>query len=553
MAYPSLEQYNEALQAPHLYLLDAQLKNAKVKTSGLGMPLALCGGFALTYSIESAGKRYALRCFHKEAPELERRYQRISQRIKQLSSPYFLPFDFISDGIRINGNVYPLVKMEWATGETLSEFLEREHCNSTALSNLRNSLKNLNQFLENEKIAHGDLQPGNIMVSQNGSSIQLIDYDGLYVDSLKGSLATELGQLNFQHPQRSAQNFDENLDRFSFIVLDVALQALMVDAGLWRKTNCDPDSIIFRRNDFLNPSSSSAFKEVLRFPALEQAAKNLAKIASAPISQVPRLSDFLQQRNIPSNVVSFVSTSQVVMGAYQGPYPVLDATDFTAFSKAIGSKVELVGKIHSIARGTTRRGDPYMFVNFSDWRGNAVKLTIWAEGLNILGNGAPDHSWVGRWISVSGLVDPAFKGKGYTHISLNITQRSQIVALSMEQANYRLNKNGGNPGGVSLKNSDVLSSMGRNPVNTPKTSPTVTPIPLSVTGSRNQNVLDQMRQSSARSVASRGSNRHLVTPPLPSSHSTNNSQSSEETSENGWIVWLWGAIIIIVLIAVGRS
>lgn len=59
MAYPSLEQYNEALQSPQLVLLDPELKRGALRTTGLGLPLALCGGFALTYEVTVGSKKYA--------------------------------------------------------------------------------------------------------------------------------------------------------------------------------------------------------------------------------------------------------------------------------------------------------------------------------------------------------------------------------------------------------------------------------------------------------------------------------------------------------------
>ena len=61
MTYPSLEQYNEALQHPQLALLDPAFKTASVAKSGLGLPLALCGGFALTYTVTAGGRKYAVR------------------------------------------------------------------------------------------------------------------------------------------------------------------------------------------------------------------------------------------------------------------------------------------------------------------------------------------------------------------------------------------------------------------------------------------------------------------------------------------------------------
>lgn len=550
MAYPSLEQYNEALQAPQLFLLDSQLKGGVVRTTGLGTPMALCGGFALTYSIEVSGKRYALRCFHKEAPELERRYQVISHRLKKLSSPYFLPFEFEPNGIRINGKVYPIVKMAWASGETLSEFLEREHGNSSSIHRLRAALAKLSDFLEAEHIAHGDIQPGNVMVSQQGATVQLIDYDGLFVEALRGNRATELGQLNFQHPQRSASYFNECLDRFSFIALDVALQALAADPGLWRRAHCDPDAVIFRRSDFLAPGVSPVFKELLRLPNVEAAAKGLAQIASASIDKVPKLADFLQLRNIPASTVSFVGTSQVFRAAYQGAYRVLEASNYAEFLAEVGNKVELVGRIHAVVSQRTKHGKPYVFINFSDWRGNAVKLTIWAEGLKALGNEVPNGSWVGRWVAISGLVEPPYPGKGYTHISMNVAQRGQLQQLTEDEARYRLGKTQlpdrkTEQGESGIRNSEIIRNMsGSKPAGGRKTAPatnkTAPAVPAQTQKSGNQQVLEQMRRS-------RGVQTPAVSPSVPS-QVHRQAPPVKKGSGGAWFFIVLAVVLFVILI-----
>jgi len=123
--------------------------------------------------------------------------------------------------------------MAWASGSTLAEFLEAKHADKAALTRLRAALMSLAAYLEQNNVAHGDIQPENLMVSADGGTVQLIDYDGLYVESLTGAKATELGQLNFQHPQRSANDFGPTLDRFSFLTLDVALQVLIAAPTMW--------------------------------------------------------------------------------------------------------------------------------------------------------------------------------------------------------------------------------------------------------------------------------------------------------------------------------
>ena len=546
MAYPSLEQYNEALQAPQIHLLDPVLKSGAVRTTGLGLPLALCGGFALTYTVTNGGKRYALRCFHKEAPELERRYQAISSRLKQLSSPYFLPFEFIPKGIRIQGREYPIVKMEWASGETLSEFLEREHRNPTALNRLRSTLAKLAEFLERERIAHGDIQPGNVMVSQAGGSVQLIDYDGMFVETLRGSKATELGQLNFQHPQRSATDFNEKLDRFSFLALDVALQALAADPGIWGKSHSDPDAVVFRKNDYQAPGASAVFQEVIRLPQVGGVAKSLAQVAAGPIGQIPSLADFAQQRGIPQITVSFSAPAQIARVAYQGPYPVLDAVNYAAVLALVGNKIELVGQIHSVTKRFTKSRKPYVFVNFSDWQGNAVKLNIWSDGLSALGGDAPTEAWVGRWITVSGLVDEPYhgnaRGRRYTHVSITITQRGQIQALSAAEAKFRLGSGAQPSASPSPRNSEVVRSMGGATRAAAPAAVSPTPRPAAPPKSGNQQVLDQMRRQAQGSAATRVPNVPPQSPPPRQS-----SPQRQGMSIGGWIV------IALVLLAIIRA
>jgi hypothetical protein len=124
MAYPSLEQYNQAFSAHSRLLSDPELQGGTLAKSGLGLPLAISGGFAQTYTVSTARGKFAVRCFHRESKGLERRYSAISKKLYSLLSRYFLNFQFQAQGIRVDGAAYPIVKMAWASGATLGEFLE---------------------------------------------------------------------------------------------------------------------------------------------------------------------------------------------------------------------------------------------------------------------------------------------------------------------------------------------------------------------------------------------------------------------------------------------
>ncbi|TNI49350.1 protein kinase family protein [Aeromonas dhakensis] len=553
MAYPTLEQYNEALQSPQLVLQDAELKYGTLKTTGLGLPLALCGGFALTYTVQAGGKKFALRCFHKESRELERRYQAISARIKQLASPYFLPFEFIPAGIRIQGVMYPIVKMAWAQGQTLAEFLENEYRNPQSLQKLRQALTDLADFLEKNQISHGDIQPENIMVSAGGSTIQLIDYDGMYVEALQSSKATELGQVNFQHPKRTANDFNEKLDRFSFLTLDVALQALIASSSIWTISRSEPSAVVFRRNDFLDPGSSVIFKEALKITGVGLHVKNLARVALGDFNKVPTLVDFLQNKGIYHEEIIFGQGATLAKAGYQGAYVVCDALKYEKVFEQVGSRIELIGKIHSVRRGWGANRKPYVFVNFSDWRGKAVKLAIWSDGMNAIGANVPDQTWVGRWLSVTGLVDAPYHGHAksttYTHISITITAPGQIQQIPEQEARYRLLGGIAAPAkaNVSNQNANILSTMTKG-TGAPTSPIQITRTPSAPQKSSNQQLLEKMRAQQVPQVT------YTSAPPVHLSSNMGNSARSNPVGTNrkssglGWGGWLFIIVVGFMLL-----
>jgi hypothetical protein len=440
MPLPTLEQYNTALQCPKLALVDPQLKTGTVKTTGLGLPLALCGGFALTYTVSVSGRKYAVRCFHKKSNDLETRYRAITNRLAALHSPYFIQFEFQTQGVRIDGRAYPVVKMEWASGDTLGEFLESEFGNRVALERLRTALRAVAQYLDSQRVAHGDIQPGNVMVSGGGATVQLIDYDGMFVEDLRSLGSAELGLPNFQHPRRKQASWDPTLDRFSFIALDLALRVLESDPGIWSRTQSDSESVLFRASDFANPSQSSVFRDLLSRPQFAEDAKALAAICCAPFSSTPTLEDFIARRNIPASAIAVGPRVSAAPAQYVSAYPVLDGTNYILCLNHVGDRVELIGRVVDVKQAATRYGGkPYIFVNFGPWKGNIVKITIWSDGLSVLSQ-PPDDTWVGKWVSVVGLMEPPYVSSkyGYSHLSITITQAHQMRLISEVEAKFRL-------------------------------------------------------------------------------------------------------------------
>jgi hypothetical protein len=177
-------------------------------------------------------------------------------------------------------------------------------------------------------------------------------------------------------------------------------------------------------------------------PKLRIHARNFAAICAASIDAVPTLADFRGGKNIPvigSQTITQPTTPTKPSG-YIAAFPVVDALSFSAASKHVGDRVELVGKIVEVKFGLTSRGRrPYLFINFGDWRQNIVKISIWSDGLGRLSE-RPSKSWVGRWVTVTGLIDPPYTSPKhrYTHLSITVEQDGQIQQLTQAEAEFRL-------------------------------------------------------------------------------------------------------------------
>jgi len=544
MSYPSLELYNEALQHLRLALVDPELKKGTVATTGLGLPLALCGGFALTYTVSTGSKRYAVRCFHRQSNALEQRYSAISNRLKGLRSPYFVDFEFQPEGVRVNGKSFPIVKMAWASGTTLGEFLEGRYRSKADLQQLGGSLSVLASFLEGQHIAHGDVQPGNLMVATGAHSIQLIDYDGMYVEDLKNIGSAELGHRNFQHPGRNARSWDSKLDRFSFIGLDLALRALEASPELWTKTQSDGEAVLFRANDFAEPGRSAIFGDLFARSQFAQDAKNFAAICKAPFTSIPTLEDFKARRNIPQVAITVSPIAPAAPARYLSAYPVLDATSYALGFRHVGDRVELVGKIVEVKQDTTRHGKPYVFINFGPWQGEIVKISVWSEGLAVVTQ-RPDQSWVGKWISVVGLMEPPYRSRKYkySHLSITVTHANQIHFITESEAIFRLSGTMSRPSGSSphSTNRELLDDI-RGTATKPSRKGSSN---RSAPATQNQAILQGMKgsQSSASSggAASSGgssASRHGATP------------TAGGGQNSGCLIWVVVAIVVFFLFVI---
>lgn len=255
--WPTLQDYNEAIQTPRVCLRDLELSESLPYTGALGLPRAITGAFASVYRMHREDKDYALRLFLNDIEDRAERYHLIGDYVQHDDLVYTVTFDFLSEGIQIHNQWLPVVKMDWVDGEHLDEYIIANLTNSAKLAELSDSFIKMMKELQDAGIAHGDLQHGNIIVQ--GTELRLVDYDGMYVPKMHGMTAREVGHPNYQHPKRAAHHFGPYLDNFSAWIIYASIKALQLDPGLFEQLNGGDDCLLFKDADLKNPLESSVF------------------------------------------------------------------------------------------------------------------------------------------------------------------------------------------------------------------------------------------------------------------------------------------------------
>ncbi len=303
MPWPTPQDYNEAVQNPNLAFTDAELRSGQPELNQLGLPRPISGGFACVYRIQCPSRVWAARCFMSETTDQQERYAAIECHLSKLNLPYTVRFGYQTQGIKVKGQGYPLLKMEWVKGVSLSSFVASNLSNPAALRSLADKWMQMLKALHGVGISHGDLQHGNVLVV--GGELRLIDYDGMFVPELNGRFSNEVGHRNYQHPHRTNIDFGPYLDNFAGWAIYATLVALSEQPDLWHRHNGGDECLLFRRADFEQPHVSAVFRDLTRSSNanVRVLGEFLARLSVLSILDVPDL-DVKYETSAASTIVN---------------------------------------------------------------------------------------------------------------------------------------------------------------------------------------------------------------------------------------------------------
>ena len=258
MQYPLISEYVKAIQDAGDNL--DKLSYLTPVQDDHGEPYRSSGAFAVVFKMQdkSTGKYYALKCFTEEQQGRAEAYRQIADELDLLDSPYITSVKYMEKELFVDSQCeedeFPVLLMDWVEGETMEAYIAANYHNQSAMSMLCYRFGKMAAWLRSQSFAHGDVKPDNIIIRPDGS-LTLVDYDGMFVPSMKGCKSPTIGTKDFSHPLRTMDDFDETIDDFSLASIALSLKAISMKSTLLDIYGAS-DRLLFSEKDYRTPSNS---------------------------------------------------------------------------------------------------------------------------------------------------------------------------------------------------------------------------------------------------------------------------------------------------------
>jgi serine/threonine protein kinase len=211
------------------------------------------------------GTEWAVRCpLGPTADDAAERYAALASHLKRANGAarYFVSATFLANVLTLDGRDYPLMVLPWVEGVSLSRRMRAlaESADRDGLLDLAGRWLTMIVALQDARIAHGDLTPGNTIVTPTGDLV-LLDYDNIFVPELAGREAVVNGTPGYAHPiyvtGDQPRPFVARMDTFGALIVLLTLHALAHNPSLL--TAFGPEGLLLSSEDLAAPEGSFAF------------------------------------------------------------------------------------------------------------------------------------------------------------------------------------------------------------------------------------------------------------------------------------------------------
>ena len=255
--WPTGTEYAASVQQPTTSFSDAELQQGRLTLTPLGIPASASGQSAIAFHMEAPTRPVAVRCLLSAHDDGRIRYRALREHVEERGVPSVVPAKWLDEGVRTNGEWWPIVVMPWVSGAPLHIAIEDRLDDSERLSRLADRWLDLVESMQDKEFAHGDLQHGNVLLT-DADEFQLVDLDGVWVPDMGCGAPNEYGHPNYQHVNRSDTDWGPFVDTFSALAIALSILALSADSSLSRFMT--GENLLFVKTDFENPTSSEVWR-----------------------------------------------------------------------------------------------------------------------------------------------------------------------------------------------------------------------------------------------------------------------------------------------------
>lgn len=213
LAVMHLEVMSRRLGAMRLHPIFEEGSNGKLRCS--------VGNSVIVFEVMHEGKRKAMRV-----------YMRQHRNLRAIYGEGYFPKELLVNASDTEFGLSDVVLCDWHEGVSLQAKIEELCCKPTKMAALSQLFEEFALTLLNERWAHGDIKPENIIVTKDG--LQLIDFDAMYQEGFSIDDCEELGTRQYQHPLRDKSNFGRDIDDYPIALIVTALAAMAIDETIGR-------------------------------------------------------------------------------------------------------------------------------------------------------------------------------------------------------------------------------------------------------------------------------------------------------------------------------
>lgn len=259
--FPDADDYVRAVQDPRSFVIDELRDSSFPVHPLLGVPMPASGSSAVVFKAVVGGEEQALRFFTRSEVSTRDRYRALNEHFEsQGIASHMATSTWLDDAIKVNGQTWPAVRMQWVNGRTLDQYIDGlvDEGDAAALAGLVLAWRGMVRSLQSAGFAHGDLQHGNVMVDDSGL-LRLVDFDCSWLDAFDSNSApSESGHRNYQ---RTDTTWGRWMDTFPGLVVHTSLLALVKKPSLWVEMH-NGENLIFESDDFVPPHEGRVWREI---------------------------------------------------------------------------------------------------------------------------------------------------------------------------------------------------------------------------------------------------------------------------------------------------